>query len=552
MSDEKYSEDCDIEEEIFLIVSEVLQRFDQETKRLWLGTLEIPLAVNVAMDKLDKMVKLATCQYDGSSEQENALEVYIPDDEPIPALIDTWARGVVPLRKAAGKEYSNTDDSRATSPRGSTSSYQTSKTGTTRKSGQSRGVSRGSAQGGQGPLDDTPDLIELEDEYDEFSDLNKDSAKLLRMMQNSGNKPVLVADTMTEQDEFELIQAEVEKAAKELKGKKYIVDKDGKVIPLVPVKGERLPQFNLPMGSKVTSEEEKLAKQKATAKKKGGSNADKKKVRVAGSREVDPSYFVPTISLATSLSSIEPEVKAGVTMRIGQKTIEGPPMAEEEGEKISRKKYMNTLATRSLTANTMGSALDVPLKGTGLEEGSTTSFGTADLLAGDSYSALPMSMVMLQSKFKDIDPFEGGRKIVPAIHREEDFPLEKAADISGGVAAVLPSKPSEKQKLIIDQLGGSSKYGLKFRDPPSAQIPVLARKHLPAPAVGNVTGHGIHYTTEKKSPSASLASGSEMLSQSLGTGYAQLSPKSAASVASKSSSSGIIKQARPDISKALF
>jgi hypothetical protein len=32
----------------------------------------------------------------------------------------------------------------------------------------------------------------------------------------------------------------------------------------------------------------------------------------------------------------------------------------------------------------------------GLEEPSTGSFGTADLLAGDSFTALPMSMMLLQ------------------------------------------------------------------------------------------------------------------------------------------------------------
>ena len=57
----------------------------------WLGGLEIPVATTVAMHKLKKLVNLSLYPLDGTN---LALEQRVPDREPAPPSIDTWARGV--------------------------------------------------------------------------------------------------------------------------------------------------------------------------------------------------------------------------------------------------------------------------------------------------------------------------------------------------------------------------------------------------------------------------------------------------------------------------
>ena len=80
-----------------------------------------------------------------------------------------------------------------------------------------------------------------------------------------------------DEDEFLLLQAEVEKAAKDLKGKKFVVDKYGNIIPLAPVKAEKLPPYAVPMTTKIQSEEDKLRNSKQMDKKR---NKEKKTVRI--------------------------------------------------------------------------------------------------------------------------------------------------------------------------------------------------------------------------------------------------------------------------------
>jgi hypothetical protein len=60
----------------------------------WLGTIERPLAAEIAMLKMKKIVAWATSEYDGiDAKREEPLEHLRPDDEPIPVSLDPWARG---------------------------------------------------------------------------------------------------------------------------------------------------------------------------------------------------------------------------------------------------------------------------------------------------------------------------------------------------------------------------------------------------------------------------------------------------------------------------
>jgi hypothetical protein len=125
-------------------------------------------------------------------------------------------------------------------------------------------------------------------------------------------------------DEFQILQESIKQAAKDLKGKKYIVDKDGNVLPLTPVNPDALPAYTLALGlnisTKANADDSSSVGSKASSL---GSKKKKRPVRVAGSRVVDESLFKPEISLATTLAGGEliTNVNAGVALRIDQRYV---------------------------------------------------------------------------------------------------------------------------------------------------------------------------------------------------------------------------------------
>ena len=95
----RYFEDAAAEEEVSEVVNIVLAQLDVEIRRVWLRSQVIPMAATNALNRVDRLMAWATCTYDGAvTDPENPLETYLPDGEPAPASIDTWARGI-------GKDY---------------------------------------------------------------------------------------------------------------------------------------------------------------------------------------------------------------------------------------------------------------------------------------------------------------------------------------------------------------------------------------------------------------------------------------------------------------
>jgi len=92
-SEETFIDDIEKDDDIRTFIGNVLENFDKEIDKIWLESLEVPLTVEAAIGKIEKMVAWATCAYDGKMSND-ALEVHVPDEEPVPALVDTWARGI--------------------------------------------------------------------------------------------------------------------------------------------------------------------------------------------------------------------------------------------------------------------------------------------------------------------------------------------------------------------------------------------------------------------------------------------------------------------------
>lgn len=145
----------------------------------WLASLEIPLATDMAMLKISKLVAWAMMAHDGAVDVEQPalpLEYYSPDAEPSRPAIDAWARGTVPTRKpeehGVDMMYKKEKDEKTPS----VSSFRTSNSGTTAKTSNSRtsNVTRAKSSGGrrvEQEEDPTGQIVELDNPDEEFGEL---------------------------------------------------------------------------------------------------------------------------------------------------------------------------------------------------------------------------------------------------------------------------------------------------------------------------------------------------------------------------------------------
>jgi hypothetical protein len=79
------------------IVNDAVEDIWNETSKVissnWLKTIDIPIAVDMTMQKLEKIVSWSVLEYDGVLPSEGKFEQRVAENEPLPAMIDPWARG---------------------------------------------------------------------------------------------------------------------------------------------------------------------------------------------------------------------------------------------------------------------------------------------------------------------------------------------------------------------------------------------------------------------------------------------------------------------------
>lgn len=89
-----FDEDKGANEAVSEFVGVALQAFETKVDDIFLSTLDVPYATELAMMKVQKLIELAMLEHDGIIvEIDDALEVLTPDGEPAPSTIDSWARG---------------------------------------------------------------------------------------------------------------------------------------------------------------------------------------------------------------------------------------------------------------------------------------------------------------------------------------------------------------------------------------------------------------------------------------------------------------------------
>jgi hypothetical protein len=200
----RFAQDGDLDEFIHEILDSTFQQVHEVIDNNHIATLDIPLATEMAMQKLLSIVNLAMFPHDGtptitketsseSNQQLLPLEYFQPDPEPTPSPIDNWARGAsklssvlpfasllfllltpvtVPTRHIQPLEdpLFNLQSSKSDGTRTpSVSSMRSSRTGSSKTSSLAssrtgplsrHGTNRG---GGIGGIDNSPKIIELDE-----------------------------------------------------------------------------------------------------------------------------------------------------------------------------------------------------------------------------------------------------------------------------------------------------------------------------------------------------------------------------------------------------
>jgi hypothetical protein len=343
------------------------------------------------------------------------------------------------------------------------------------------------------------------------------------------------------------MQELMDQAKKDLRGKKFVLDRYGKPVVVGSSNAEKLPPFSTPLSLNIKNPggaglpsstsnnngNDGGDDDMSGAMGVGGGKKDGKKkqfVRVAGSRGVDESSFKPTLSLAVTLSGVEniPKLNPGVSVRSSTSMRSGSKIPDDP-KKMSRKQYMSqSLSRRSgglgenSSIDSMSRTLDAGASsmhasgaghgtgmGTGMGQGAGMGAGTgADRsmysIGGASKaskaskgSVVSMSMRSVEG-MPDLDYMEGARRIHtggadgPYDLSDEELGLGPSPTKGQPSPSRLPGRASEHNAANLNLLAGSPENGKpRDRDMPKNMRPVAERKHLPAPPLGHITGHGL-------------------------------------------------------------
>lgn len=552
-----YDHDQETEEIIRASVGQICEDAMTAIDAAWMDGLEIPIATTVAMHKLRQIVNLSVYPMDGVIP---GLEARAPDREPAPPSIDAWARGVVPTRQKV-----LTDDERFMSRVGSAgsgtpsvSSYRSGKSGTkmsafggSMRSRVSSGEGFGNSRSGTANNYGGPEIFDLDDSRPSTQDGKvNDKFENYKRAQRRKNKNNAISTDIVEKDEFEVMKETLETGKKGLKGR-FAIDGDGRPIPIAGTRPEDLPRFTMDLAANVTSfqhnDDVEVPAESVSHKTTGKKDKKEKKVRIAGSRNMEESYFVPSKTLATALSETGAEkfdVKAGVSLKAGQVTIEGP-MLPSDPKRMSRREFLERKRGGGTDAGSVTSTLYThggPM-GDGLDAGNSL----------DSLDSATMGMSRT-SRLTDVDALEGGKKKVPvdtAVKPVTDRELGLGPVQSSGrpQPSALPQKPNSKQKEIIkDFVGGSDKAGPRDRLPPNISVPTSQKKKLPPPGSGKTIGHGMGDNGSVRS-SNSPNKNSVYDNSSFGGDNSTIHT---ASVMSQKKEKGVVKLANTEIARELY
>ncbi len=297
--------------------------------------------------------------------------------------------------------------------------------------------------------------------------------------------------------EFEILQDQLLKAAKDVRGKKFTLDRYGQPVIIGKVDPHSLPSFTTSLQHSVKGEEDFPKGRNDPFDESNPGNKQKKKqfVRVAGSRGVEENSFQPTLSLATSLSGVDsiPKINAGITIK-SKTAVKSGDAVPEDPKHMSKKTYLSKTINVVPSSNNeeflSQYSSQKPVSNTKLKQNPKSDRATAKA------TVLNESFLKNMDSLPDIDPLEGSRSIAfvekPFGPSDDELGLGPTKTLGRTQKAVLPNKPTPQQRANIDLLSGSPENGKpRDRDMPMNMKSAAQKKHLPPPPLGFSTGHGI-------------------------------------------------------------
>ena len=231
----------------------------------------------------------------------------------------------------------------------------------------------------------------------------------------------------------------------------------------------------------------------------------KKKLRVAGHRSIEEGTFMPAITLASSLAGIDsiPKLSNGVSVKSVSGTRSGQEIPENP-QRLSKKTYMKSQSSLYSSSDSNGGESTVSFSrslGAAGDKRQAKLGGNASM-ASDGLNTNSLISAKSIDFLEDLDPYEGGKQVnfappTPRDMTDEELGLGVITKPSpmGKVIGKVPDRRSDLQKaLLLKELTDSPNNG-KPRDRvlPKNMTPTSQRLHLPAPPLGEITGHGMSY-----------------------------------------------------------
>lgn len=313
------------------------------------------VGVHAARDAVASMIATVEVAYVGREETETvAAGFWAPDEEPVPAPVDVWARGVLPTRRlvrspALGAGEHTLDGSTIGGRQSKTQFTSTSRSAASVASDKGKSRSTPLPRGGDRPHRASIVTQTLVAKHSSKKELSPEEAEREQRLREEIDARRAAADLRREQvkkDEEEL--ARLEALQKELRGKDYAYDHNGQVVVLNKLDPEKLPAQAVGMRVSVfeTGEDPDALLEESSPKGRGakkGKKPGKKSKAFLG--DVGEDYIEATNDGQPSLMETM-KMSTGVTLREAAGVKAGPRNVPDSLH-MSRREFLALLSSQT-------------------------------------------------------------------------------------------------------------------------------------------------------------------------------------------------------------
>ena len=498
----------------------------------YLKTLEGPYAAGYVLNEMLDLAQWNFLQRDQGESEESLREFYMDKDtEPDPCPIDTWARGMIPVKAKSVSTLTSeqsrpgTVESRASyapSESGkSKRSVRSRRPGTNRsarsgKSGGSRAGSRGKKGGGK--KDKTKEyIISLEPLDNEgrktiaSRTLSAEQKQHLKRIADLERKEKEQKELTRKREEQQRMEKErLIKLEQEVKGKQYFVEEDGTVVIVKKPDIKKLPprfketKFRVEIGSDPTlaakddKDESKEGNKSRGSRKNRGKRGRKKKKKQPKAEKSDQEepFFAKTHSFTQRVSENNIKLRPGVTLIEAGKELKGPPI-KADPDRMTRTEYdkMHKILEEQAMNRTASPQPDLASPEGNEEENERPNSPQQPGFLNEGPS--PRDIIdPVDEHDADARPDSPDRavKTPPPVNSPQDPNLLLTEDPAWGQSApasftpgAIPKKPNSRQRA--ETLGKS--ITMKPRDRRFIETtPAEHKQHLPPPVYPSIVGHG--------------------------------------------------------------